>query len=94
MRPISTAILLALIGTGAFAGELTGDGAVSAGGFGMSGADYYGDICSRMPFTHEAPPHPISMADVKRVRASRKRAEAVSRRVAGRHHQRRRLPHV
>ena len=89
MRLIFAAALLAFIATSASAGEPLTDGPVSAGGFGMGGADYYGDIRIRMPFTGEEPPRPISMADIERVRAARRRADFASRQAL----HRRRLPH-
>ncbi len=88
MRSICTAVLLALTATGALAGDPSPGGPVSAGGFGMGGADYYGDVRSHMPFTREAPPHPIGLAEMARVRSARRRAE-----VAARHAPHRRLPH-
>ena len=86
MRSIFATCLLAFVASGASAGELPGDGPVSAAGFGMGGADYYGDVRSHMPFTQEAPPRPIGMADVERVRAARRRAETAPRQVAQRRH--------
>lgn len=89
MRSIFAVALLTFITTSASAGEVLADGPVSAGGFGMTGADYYGDVRSHMPFTQEAPPHLIGIADIRRVRAARRRAEAASRRAAPRRHQNR-----
>ncbi|MEE7447955.1 hypothetical protein MRF4_09040 [Methylobacterium radiotolerans] len=82
MRFLLAGPLLALIATGAAAGEPRLDGPVVAGGFGMGGSDYYGDVRSRMPFTGEAPPRPVGMADIVRVRAARRRADTASRRQA------------
>jgi len=93
MRSILAATALAFLATAASAGERGMDGPVSAGGFGMSGADYYGDIRSHMPFTEEAPPKPIGIAEIERFRAARRQAEAASRRADARHHPRRRLHH-
>jgi hypothetical protein len=86
MRSIFAAIVLAGLITSATAGEPRMDGPVVAGGSGMSGADYYGDVQSHMPFTREIPPRPLGIADVDRVRAARRRAEIASRQ----HTQRRR----
>ena len=80
MRPIFAAGLLVAFATVACAGEPLADGSVTAGGFGMDGADYYGDVRSWMPFTREAPPRPVGVADVERVRAARRRTEAATRR--------------
>jgi hypothetical protein len=79
MRSIFAALSLACVATAAPAGEALMDGPVVAGSFGMGGSDYYGDMHSRMPFTREAPPRPIGVADIERVRAARRRAEAPSR---------------
>ncbi|MGH1572435.1 hypothetical protein ACRAWG_19295 [Methylobacterium sp. P31] len=68
------------------------DGPVVSGGFGMGGSDYYGDVRERMPFTQEAPPHPIGLAEMERFRAARQRAEMGSRRTEARHPERRRSP--
>ncbi|WP_457108800.1 hypothetical protein [Methylobacterium sp. P5_C11] len=76
MRPFLAATFLALIVTGATAGEAGLEGPVVAGGFGMGGSDYYGDVRSRMPFTSEAPPRPVGMIDITRVRAARRRQAA------------------
>ena len=86
MRSLSSAAFLALIATGAVAGEPTVEGPVTAGGFGMSGADYYGDLRSHMPFTRAAPPRPIGISDIERVRAARRRAEVASRQSRHRRH--------
>lgn len=94
MRSIFAAALFAFVVTSASAGEPLAEIPVSAGGFGMSGADYYGDVRSRMPFTREEPPRPLGIADIERVRAARRRAEATSRRVDSRHRPRRRSPHA
>ena len=83
---LTLAALLVCSATAACAGEPLMDGPVTGGCFGMSGADYYGDIRSRMPFTQEASPRPIGVAEVERARAVRKRAEA-------RYPARRRSPH-
>ncbi|KQS57169.1 hypothetical protein ASG32_31645 [Methylobacterium sp. Leaf361] len=80
MRLLLAVPLLVLVATGASAGEPLLDGPVVAGGFGMGGSDYYGDVHSRMPFTGEAPPRPVGMADIVRVRAARARAATASRR--------------
>lgn len=82
MRLLLAASLLVLVATGASAGEPLLDGPVVAGGFGMGGSDYYGDVHSRMPFTGEAPPRPVGMAHIVRVRAARARAATASRRQA------------
>ncbi|GJE10392.1 hypothetical protein FOHLNKBM_1425 [Methylobacterium longum] len=76
MRPIFAALCLACAATAALAGEPLGDGPVAAGGFGMDGSDYYGDIHARMPFTREEAPRPIGLADIARARAARGRAVA------------------
>jgi len=83
---LTFATLLVCCATAACAGEPLLDGPVMGGGFGMSGSDYYGDIRGRMPFTQEASPRPVGIADVERARATRTRAEA-------RYPARRRLPH-
>ncbi|MEE7505992.1 hypothetical protein [Methylobacterium mesophilicum] len=82
MRFLLAIPLLVLATAGASAGEPLLDGPVVAGGFGMGGSDYYGDVRSRMPFTGEAPPRPVGMADIVRVRAARARAATASRRKA------------
>ncbi|MET0529602.1 MAG: hypothetical protein ABW003_14935 [Microvirga sp.] len=87
MRSLILASLIAALPAVALAGDLLTDGPVSAGGFGMSGADYYGDVRSHMPFTGEPPPRPLGIADVNRVRAARHRSEIASRR-----HTHRRIP--
>lgn len=83
MRLLLAAPVLVLIATGAAAGDTRLDGAVVAGSFGM-GADYYGDVRSRMPFTRDAPPSPVGITDIERVRAARRRADAGARRPAHR----------
>ncbi|QEE41767.1 MULTISPECIES: hypothetical protein [unclassified Methylobacterium] len=93
MRTIFAAALLVCCATAASAGEPLLDGPVAAGGFGMSGSDYYGDIRSRMPFTREGPPRPVGVADLERARAARMRAATASRRVEARSSARRRTPH-
>lgn len=82
MRILLAVPLIVLVSAGASAGEPLLDGPVVAGGFGMGGADYYGDVRSRMPFTGEAPPRPVGMADIVRVRAARGRAATASQRQA------------
>ncbi|MGH1591721.1 hypothetical protein ACRBEV_29250 [Methylobacterium phyllosphaerae] len=82
MRSFLVATFLVLFVTGASAGEGAPDGPVVAGGFGMDGSDYYGDVHSRMPFTAEAPPQPVGMIDIIRVRAARQRAGSLLRRQA------------
>ena len=82
MRSILTAALLVCLAAGASAEELRTDGAVAGGSFGMGGADYYGDVRSRMPFTRQAPPRQIGLADIVRVRAARTRPDAAARRPA------------
>ena len=79
MRSILAALLVCCA-TAAIAGEPPTDGPVAAGGFGMSGADYYGDMHSRMPFTREDAPRPAGIADVERAQVMRKRADGASRR--------------
>ena len=69
------------------------DGPVTGGSFGMSGSDYHGDIHSRMPFTQEASPRPIGIAEMEHFRAARRQAEVSSQRADARHHPRRRLHH-
>lgn len=91
MRFIRTAIFLAALPTAALASDAGIGGPVTGGGFGMSGADYYGDVHSRMPFTHEAPPDQIGIRDVERVRAARRRAEVAGRRAEARRQVQRRL---
>jgi hypothetical protein len=88
MRSLILAGFIAALPAVAHAGDPLTDGPVSAGGFGMSGADYYGDVRSQMPFTREPPPRPRGIADVNRVRAARHRAD-----IAARRHTRRRSPH-
>lgn len=82
MRLILATAFLACLSTAASAGEPLADGPVAAGSFGMSGADYYGDTHSHMPFTDDEAPRPIGMADLGRVRAVRGRADAPSRKPA------------
>ncbi len=89
MRRILTVALLAGLAAPAWAGEPFQDGPVTGGSFGMGGSDYYGDVRDRMPFTREAPPRPIGLADVARVQAARRRAEA-----RARHKLHRRPPHA
>lgn len=81
MRSILAALCLACAATTAVAGEPLMDGPVVAGGFGMGGSDYYGDIHARLPFTREEAPRPIGIADMER-----RRAEAVPRRAARQAH--------
>jgi len=88
MRSLILAGLIAALPAVAHASDSLTDGPVSAGGFGMDGADYYGDIRSHMPFTRDAPPHTVGIADVNRVRATRHRADITARR-----HTHRRSPH-
>jgi len=92
MRLILAAALLAAMPAVALAGDAQPGGPVTEGGFGMSGADYYGDIRSRMPFTNEAPPQQIGIRDVERVRAARRRAEVAGRRAEARRQLQRRHP--
>lgn len=84
MRSIFAAALFAFVVTSASAGEPLINGPVSAGGFGMGGADYYGDVRTRMPFTREEPPRTIGIADIERVRAASRRAAASARRPVSR----------
>lgn len=84
MRLLLAAPVLVLIATAAAAGDTRLDGAVVAGSFGMGGSDYYGDVRSRMPFTRDAPPSPVGITDIERVRAARRRADAGARRPAHR----------
>lgn len=94
MRSTLAAALLAALPAAALARDAQTGGPVTEGGFGMSGAEYYGDIRSRMPFTNEAPPHQIGIRDVERVRDARRRMEVAGRRAeARRHPQRRHSPH-
>ncbi|MCJ2133036.1 hypothetical protein MKK69_02965 [Methylobacterium sp. J-026] len=94
MRIVLAAALLAGLAAPAWAGEPPKDGPVTGGSFGMGGSDYYGDVRDRMPFTRAAPPRPIGIADIERVRAARRRAETRARRVGGRHALHRRPPHA
>ena len=88
MRALLLAGIIAVLPAVALAGEPFRDGPVSAGGFGMSGADYYGDVRSHMPFTREPPPRPLGIAEMNRVRAARRRPDITARR-----HAHRRSPH-
>jgi hypothetical protein len=94
MRAFCTLALLAGLATASSAAEPVTDGPVVGGSFGMDGSDYYGDVRNRMPFTQDAPPRPIGMADIARARAARRRAEPAVRRAEARHAlARRRSPH-
>ena len=89
MRFLLAALIVAVLPATAFAGEPRMDGPVVSGSFGMGGSDYYGDVHDRMPFTQEAPPHPIGIAEMERFRAARRRAEVGT----ARSHHRRRAHH-
>ena len=86
-------LLVAAIVTGsaiaASAGEPAKGGPVVGGSFGVGGSDYYGDVHDRMPFTQEAPPHPLGIAEMDRFRAVRRHAELATARA----HQHRVVPH-
>jgi hypothetical protein len=91
---LTLAAFLTLLATAACAAESPTDGSVGGGSFGMSGSDYFGDLHSRMPFTQEAPPRPIGVADVERARTARRHAQAADRRADARRLARRRhAPH-
>jgi hypothetical protein len=80
MRLLLVTTILSALLTNASAVEARMDGPVLAGGFGMGGADYYGDVHSRMPFSAEAPPRPVGMVDITRARAASRRPAAALRR--------------
>ncbi|MDP4006955.1 hypothetical protein [Methylobacterium sp. NEAU K] len=82
MRIFLIAAVLVGLSAPALALETRLEGAVTGGGFGMTGSDYYGDARTRMPFTQEAAPRSIGIADVERVRTARRHAEAASPRLA------------
>lgn len=74
------ATLLACLGSTAWAEGSQMDGPVVGGSFGMGGADYYGDTRDRMPFTWEAPPHPIGLTEMERFRAAHRNIDKPVRR--------------
>lgn len=94
MRCLLAAALVACFPVAALPSEARTDGPVVGGSFGMGGADYFGDVRDRMPFTQEAAPQPIGIRDMERVRAARRRADSAARHVlARRSPQRRPSPH-
>jgi hypothetical protein len=75
MRPVLVAALL-LVSLPAAAQRV--DGPVAGGAFGMSGADYFGDIHDRPPFGREARPARVRRHSVVAA-AKPRRARAIGR---------------
>ncbi|AWN38001.1 hypothetical protein [Methylobacterium radiodurans] len=79
MRPL---LLLALLLVSVPAAAQTVDGPVAGGAFGMSGADYFGDIHDRPRLDREARParaqrHRVASAKPRRVKPAGRRSSAL-----------------